>query len=235
MLGPCDGPPPESFVTPLGNSLPTAANGSIAPLAPDPSAALRTIRALNDEEFDVVHLHEPLAPGPTVTTLLMHPAPLVGTFHAAGRSSSYQALARPLRWFANRIDRRVVVSKDALGARPGAPRRRLRGAVQRRRDRPDPGRHHRRRRPIRRSSSAVATRSARVWRCCSGVPVAAVRHSLVDRQRRPRRRQRCGPSTLSDDASRGSAGSATPRSSPASVGRRRSACRRCTANRSASC
>ena len=64
VLGPCDGPPPEAFVTPLGNSLPTAANGSIAPLAPDASAALRTIRALNDEEFDVVHVHEPLAPGP---------------------------------------------------------------------------------------------------------------------------------------------------------------------------
>ena len=32
VLGPCDGPPPEPFVTPLGNSLPTAANGSIAPL-----------------------------------------------------------------------------------------------------------------------------------------------------------------------------------------------------------
>src|ERR671913_1349272 len=53
VLGPCDGPPPEAFVTPLGDSLPTAANGSIAPLAPDPPAALRTIRVLNDERFDV--------------------------------------------------------------------------------------------------------------------------------------------------------------------------------------
>ena len=84
VLGPCDGPPPESFVTPLGNSLPTAANGSMAPLAPDVSAALRTIRALNDEEFDVIHLHEPMAPGITMTALLLHRAPTVGTFHAAG-------------------------------------------------------------------------------------------------------------------------------------------------------
>ena len=75
VLGPCDGPPPEPFVTPLGNSLPTAANGSIAPLAPDASAALRTIRALHDEEFDVLHVHEPLAPGPPMTSVLMHPAP----------------------------------------------------------------------------------------------------------------------------------------------------------------
>ena len=63
VLGPCDGPPPASFVTPLGDSLPTAANGSIAPLAPDAAAALRTIRALNDEQFDVLHVHEPLTPG----------------------------------------------------------------------------------------------------------------------------------------------------------------------------
>lgn len=114
VLGPCDGPPPEPFVTPLGNSLPLAANGSIAPLAPDPSAALRTMRVLNDEQFDVVHLHEPLAPGPTTTTLLMDTAPMVGTFHAAGRSSSYKALAGALIRLINRLDKRIVVSKDAL-------------------------------------------------------------------------------------------------------------------------
>ena len=114
VLGPCDGPPPEAFVTPLGNSLPTAANGSIAPLAPDASAALRTIRALNDEAFDVVHVHEPLAPGPPMTSVLMHPAPVVGTFHAAGRSSGYQVFGWFLRWVSERIDRKVVVSKDAL-------------------------------------------------------------------------------------------------------------------------
>jgi phosphatidyl-myo-inositol alpha-mannosyltransferase len=115
VLGPCDGPPPEAFVTPLGNSLPTAANGSIAPLAPDASAALRTIRALNDEAFDVIHVHEPFAPGPGMTSVLMRPAPVVGTFHAAGRSSGYQTFGWFVRWVAERIDRKVVVSKDALG------------------------------------------------------------------------------------------------------------------------
>src|SRR4051794_40358637 len=68
VLGPCDGPPPDGGVTPLGNSVPTAANGSVAPLAPDPSAQLRTIRALRDEAFEVLHLHEPLCPGPTMTS-----------------------------------------------------------------------------------------------------------------------------------------------------------------------
>jgi len=113
VLGPCDGAPPDTFVTPLGESLPTAANGSIAPLAPDPAAALRTIRVLTDEQFDVLHLHEPLSPGPTVTSLVMRTAPIVATFHAAGESSSYRYLNAALRRIASGIDRRIAVSKDA--------------------------------------------------------------------------------------------------------------------------
>ena len=114
VLGPCDGAPPETYVTPLGDSLPTAVNGSIAPLAPDPSAALRTIRALRDEEFDVLHVHEPLSPGPSMTTLLMRTAPIVATFHAAGDSASYRYLNSIVRNLANSIDLRFAVSKDAL-------------------------------------------------------------------------------------------------------------------------
>ena len=96
VLGPCDGPPPDSGVTPLGDSLPTAANGSIAPIAPDVSCALRTIRALREEDFDVLHLHEPLAPGPTTTALFLAQSPMVGTFHAAGGSLAYDLLNRPV-------------------------------------------------------------------------------------------------------------------------------------------
>jgi phosphatidylinositol alpha-mannosyltransferase len=114
VLGPCDGPPPTSYVTPLGNSLPTTANGSIAPLAPDPSAALRTMRALRDEDFHVLHLHEPLAPGPTMTALTLDSTPMIGTFHAAGHSASYRMLNPVVRWLADHLDQRVVVSKDAL-------------------------------------------------------------------------------------------------------------------------
>jgi phosphatidylinositol alpha-mannosyltransferase len=114
VLGPCDGPPPEPFVAPLGDSLPLSANGSIAPLAPDPSAALRTLRVLADEQFDVIHLHEPLAPGPTSTALMVHSAPTVATFHAAGASASYRILGPALKRLIRRIDHKVVVSKDAL-------------------------------------------------------------------------------------------------------------------------
>lgn len=113
VLAPCDGPPPDAGVTPLGLSLPTAANGSVAPVAPDPSAQLRTIRAMRDEAFEVVHLHEPLAPGPTTTALLTKPAPLLGTFHMAGRSLSYELMPNVVRYLAGRLDDRVAVSEDA--------------------------------------------------------------------------------------------------------------------------
>lgn len=113
VLAPSDGPPPDGWVTPLGNSIPTAANGSVAPIAPDPSAQLRLIRAVRDEGFDVLHLHEPLVPGACMTACLLKPTPLVGTFHAAGISASYEYLSPPLRWLASRLDLRVVVSAEA--------------------------------------------------------------------------------------------------------------------------
>jgi phosphatidylinositol alpha-mannosyltransferase len=85
----------------------------VAPIAPDPSCQLRTIRALRDESFDVVHLHEPLVPGPTMTSILFRNAPLIGTFHAAGGSAAYRMLNPAVRWLANRLDRRCAVSEAA--------------------------------------------------------------------------------------------------------------------------
>ncbi len=113
VLGPCDGPPPETWVTPLGVSIPAAVNGSMAPIAPDPAAALRTLRSLRDEAFDIVHLHEPLVPGPVLTALLSSDAPLVGTFHRAG-AFALSHRVRPLAyWVANHLTVRCAVSAEA--------------------------------------------------------------------------------------------------------------------------
>ena len=48
-----------------------------------------------------------------MTALVMHPAPAVGTFHAAGDSKSYRFANRSLNWLAGRLDLRVAVSDDA--------------------------------------------------------------------------------------------------------------------------
>lgn len=113
VLAPCDGPPPDSGVTSIGASIPTAVNGSVAPIAPDPAAQLRLFRALRDEEFDVLNLHEPLVPGASMTTCVFKSAPLVGTFHAAGHVGAYGWGRMPLRMIAKRLDHRVAVSEDA--------------------------------------------------------------------------------------------------------------------------
>lgn len=113
VLAPCDGPPPDAGVTPLGKSIPVAANGSIAPIAPDPAAALRTIRALRDEAFDLVHLHEPVAPGPCLTALLVAEQPLVGTFHRNRAGIGYRMAKPVLGRAARRLDVRCAVSDDA--------------------------------------------------------------------------------------------------------------------------
>jgi phosphatidylinositol alpha-mannosyltransferase len=113
VLAPCDGPPPDTGITSLGASLPTAANGSIAPIAPDMSAQVRLIKALWNEEFDVLHLHEPLAPGIGITTVLMQAAPMVGTFHAAGRSSAYRWVNRGCRALRSRLSIACAVSSEA--------------------------------------------------------------------------------------------------------------------------
>jgi phosphatidyl-myo-inositol alpha-mannosyltransferase len=114
VLGPCDGPPPDAGVTPLGASVPTASNGSVAPIAPDISCALRTIRALRDEEFDVVHVHEPMVPGPSLTSLITSDRPLVGTFHRSGASRLYATFRPLVDKVASRLDVRCAVSPDAL-------------------------------------------------------------------------------------------------------------------------
>jgi phosphatidylinositol alpha-mannosyltransferase len=111
VLGPCDGPPPETGITPLGASIPTFANGSIAPIAPDIACTLRTIRALADEQFDVIHLHEPICPGPCQTALFTSYAPIVATWHAAGGSKAY--MTPGVRWLASRATIRAAVSNDA--------------------------------------------------------------------------------------------------------------------------
>lgn len=114
VLAPCDGPPTEAFVTPLGSTVPFSANGSIAPIAPDYPAVRRTVQALTDEDFDVVHVHEPLVPGACVTSVLYSEAPVVATFHRAGGPRVYEALSPFLKGaLKKRLAAWVAVSKDA--------------------------------------------------------------------------------------------------------------------------
>jgi len=112
-VGPCDGPPPEPGVASVGRSVQLPANGSVAPLAPDPPAVRRTLDVLRAEAPDVLHLHEPLVPGPTLTALLAGTAPAIGTFHVSGRVPAYIYLRPAVRALARRLRLRTAVSGDA--------------------------------------------------------------------------------------------------------------------------
>jgi phosphatidylinositol alpha-mannosyltransferase len=82
-------------------------------MAPLPAALKRTMQILRRGGFDVIHLHEPLAPSITIAALAGHAAPVVATFHATGDRTPYRWLGPAVKPFANRIDRRVAVSPPA--------------------------------------------------------------------------------------------------------------------------
>ncbi len=115
VIAPCDGPPPEPFVTSVGPSTKVSSNGSVSPIAPGKVAASRTLEALRDFAPDVLHLHEPLVPGPTTAALLGSDIPAVGTFHAAAasRPRPYRYLRKPAKGAANQLSIRTAVSEDA--------------------------------------------------------------------------------------------------------------------------
>lgn len=99
----------------VGKTLPVRANASTAHIAFGPGIARRLGKFLVSEEFDVLHLHEPLVPSVSMIALLKSRCANVATFHAAreGGSMGYQ-LARPLlSRILNRVDERLVVSASA--------------------------------------------------------------------------------------------------------------------------
>ena len=102
---------------PVGKPRPVPSSGSIARV----TISLRlapTIKAILDEEkFDIIHLHEPLCPMLCTTVLRLSQTANVGTFHAYG-SIGY-SLTKPLntlflkRWF-RKLHGKIAVSKPAM-------------------------------------------------------------------------------------------------------------------------
>jgi phosphatidylinositol alpha-mannosyltransferase len=113
ILAPLDAPSGHEYVIGLGRSLPVRANGSIAPVALGPTASLRALRAVREGQFDVVHLHEPLAPGASYALLMLSGRPMAGTFHRSGGSVLYTLLRPAARALADRLEVRCAVSEAA--------------------------------------------------------------------------------------------------------------------------
>ena len=113
LLAPCDDLKPPYEMICLGPSLRLHANGSVAPTGLRVMTLAKLRRELRKESFDVVHLHEPLAPGPSMVTLMSTSVPIIGTFHRQGVSLPYRAWGRAFRPLANRLADRFAVSDHA--------------------------------------------------------------------------------------------------------------------------
>jgi phosphatidylinositol alpha-mannosyltransferase len=110
-LGRHELPPPD--VIPVGRSVIVPANGSLPNIVLSPRAFFRVRAALEREQFDVLHLHEPLTPAINVATLAVARCPIVATFHASG-DLGWMRWATPVWGFlADRIDHRIAVSAAA--------------------------------------------------------------------------------------------------------------------------
>ncbi|HUI05285.1 MAG TPA: glycosyltransferase family 4 protein [Acidimicrobiales bacterium] len=107
-LGP-DGPD----LVRLGRAIAVPANGSVAPVALSPGAVRTALDAVRGGGFEVLHLHEPLVPGPGLACLVRCSLPMVGTFHRAGAGPGYRALGRVARGAAQRLAARCAVSEEA--------------------------------------------------------------------------------------------------------------------------
>jgi phosphatidyl-myo-inositol alpha-mannosyltransferase len=125
VLGPADAGAPvpdgagEHFV--IGRPTALHSNGSVAPVALSPLAAARVERFVRAGGFDLVHVHEPLAPMAAYGLVLVAPLPMVGTYHRAG-VSRWVPLLKPLAGLVGRrMQVRVAVSEAAreTGLRSG--------------------------------------------------------------------------------------------------------------------
>ncbi|MGB2875633.1 MAG: glycosyltransferase family 4 protein, partial [Gaiellaceae bacterium] len=104
---------PSADVIPVGRSVIVPANGALPNIVLSPSAVPRVRRALRQERFDVLHLHEPMTPVICVATLTGATCPVVATSHASG-NLTWNVLGKPVWGFLmDRVDHRIAVSEAA--------------------------------------------------------------------------------------------------------------------------
>jgi len=108
--------PPE-YVIPVGRSVIVPANASLPNIILSPPAMLRMRRIFREEQFDVVHVHEPYAPILSAFALVVANCPTVMTCHAAGERLGWYPLGKKMWGIAvERADHRIAVSESARRA-----------------------------------------------------------------------------------------------------------------------
>ena len=107
--------PFSNDVIPAGKPIPIYRRGTVARVALSPLLSTKVKAILNEEQFELIHLHEPLCPLLPLLVLDHSRAVNVGTFHAYHSSDMGYKFGRFLlrRWF-GKLNARIAVSKPAL-------------------------------------------------------------------------------------------------------------------------
>jgi len=103
------------YLIPLGRTVGIGANGAVSNLSPSPEAVTRMRRELRAGRFDVVHVHEPVAPVVGWDVASFRGAPVVATFHAYSTKRVPNGIANLLgaRRKLNSLQGRIAVSQAA--------------------------------------------------------------------------------------------------------------------------
>lgn len=98
----------------VGNTLALPYNGSIARIKFDPFAFRRTRQWLRHNKLDVLHVHEPWTPSPSIIGCWAARGPIVATFHTSNEDSS---IIKTGEWVVQsameRVGARIAVSEEA--------------------------------------------------------------------------------------------------------------------------
>jgi phosphatidylinositol alpha-mannosyltransferase len=103
------------YLVSLGRTVGIKANGAVSNLSVTPLGMARLHAALRTGAYDVVHVHEPVAPLASWWATDWSLAPLVGTFHSYSESRVANGLANffGARRVLNRLQVRIAVSEAA--------------------------------------------------------------------------------------------------------------------------
>jgi phosphatidylinositol alpha-mannosyltransferase len=106
--------PPE-WLVPLGGTIGWPSNGAVSNLAGTPSAVSTLRRELRAGAFDVIHVHEPVAPTIGWDAMSSVDAPVVATFHCYSEARVAHTVAAVLgaRRKLNHLAMRIAVSDAA--------------------------------------------------------------------------------------------------------------------------
>ena len=121
IIAPASGPVTgygDRFIA-IGKPRPIPTSGSIARITISFTLTDKVKEVLEREKFDIIHLHEPLAPTLCTTILRLSNSVNIGTFHATESRPSYR-WTKPLmingfykKWF-QKLDGKIAVSKPAM-------------------------------------------------------------------------------------------------------------------------